>query len=203
MKVKIECCYPPPRQSREKNEPGEAFSSDSNADVVTRIDRIERTLESLERNLSQISQLVLSSPSSQPSIEARNDTRRQRETDARGSATLSPWGAASIPFHRSFEANPLDTPTSMDIPPNSKIYAPTLSMLSLWQIFLERVDPVLKMIHVPTVQKRIMDTVTGRVPVGVDLQALMGSVCYSAVVTMSVSECWSELNKAKEDVLSG
>ena len=62
---------------------------------------------------------------------------------------------------------------------------------------------MLNMVHVPITQKKLMDAMTGRVPASVEFQALVGSICYAAAITMSVEECWNELNRGKEDLLSG
>ncbi|KAJ5115917.1 hypothetical protein N7456_000265 [Penicillium angulare] len=158
VKVRIECRYPPPKRSQEKVA-AQGGNPNSNVDVISRIDKIERTLESFERTLSQISQLVL--------------------------------------------PNSLNTPTSIDLTSNTKAASPEADILSLWQIFLQRVDPVLKIIHVPTVQQKIVDVVTGRHPASVEVEALIGSICYSAVITASVEECQRYFTKDREELLNG
>ncbi|KAJ5289083.1 hypothetical protein N7478_002113 [Penicillium angulare] len=81
--------------------------------------------------------------------------------------------------------------------------ATSTTIISLWQTFLERVDPVLKIIHVPTIQQKIMDVVTGRVSASVEFKTLIDAICYSAVITMSVEECQRFHNKEREEFLSG
>ncbi|KAJ5220078.1 hypothetical protein N7468_009282 [Penicillium chermesinum] len=114
--------------------------------------------------------------------------------------SFTQWGPRSSPF-RVVEKNSLNTPASTNTTSSSEASFHTTTILSLWQRFLERVDPVLKMIHVPTTQQKIVDVATARVTGGIEMQALIGSICYSAVVTTSVDECWHEFGRGREEIL--
>jgi hypothetical protein len=70
----------------------------------------------------------------------------------------------------------------------------------LWQTFLERVNPITKLIHTQTVQQRILDSIGnwGRVSEG--FEALAFSIYAVAVVSMSSDECKREFQVEKEPI---
>jgi hypothetical protein len=67
--------------------------------------------------------------------------------------------------------------------------------LFLWQVYLKRVNPLTKIIHVPTLQchvGRSYDEVPG------NIRALLFSIFLMAIVTMTVDECREALRTSKE-----
>ncbi|KAI1444582.1 fungal-specific transcription factor domain-containing protein [Annulohypoxylon stygium] len=59
----------------------------------------------------------------------------------------------------------------------------------LWQIFLERVNPLTKVIHVPTVQPLLVEAATSRENVPKNVEALLFSIYLMATVSLSDDEC--------------
>lgn len=76
-------------------------------------------------------------------------------------------------------------------PPPSQIYY-------LWQVFLERVHPLTKVIHAPTVQPYLVKGVssTGGLPKG--MQALIFSIFALATLSLSDDESWNMLGSSRE-----
>ncbi|KAI1170123.1 fungal-specific transcription factor domain-containing protein [Nemania sp. FL0916] len=68
----------------------------------------------------------------------------------------------------------------------------------LWQTFLEKVNPLTKVIHVPSVQPKLVEATTnpGSIPKNVD--ALLFSIYTMAVVALDERECQQQLGCAKE-----
>lgn len=64
-----------------------------------------------------------------------------------------------------------------------------VQVLRLWQLFLDRVNPLLKVIHVPTVQPYVMEAATRISNVPLQHQALLFSIYTMAVVSLSDHEC--------------
>ncbi|PHH93016.1 hypothetical protein CDD83_2126 [Cordyceps sp. RAO-2017] len=71
----------------------------------------------------------------------------------------------------------------------------------LWQIFLDRVNPLTKIIHVPTVQPWVIDAATGIANVPFQRQALLFSIYTMAVISLSDTECIQALDMARETAI--
>ncbi|KAH6981668.1 fungal-specific transcription factor domain-containing protein [Ilyonectria sp. MPI-CAGE-AT-0026] len=68
----------------------------------------------------------------------------------------------------------------------------------LWQVFLDRVHPLTKVMHAPTVQPYLVDAVcsTGSLPKG--MQALIFSIFSLATLSLSEDESWTILGSSQE-----
>lgn len=69
----------------------------------------------------------------------------------------------------------------------------------LWQIYLERIDPLTKLIHVPSVQPYLADACGGSVPR--KIAPLLFAIYTLAVVTMSPAECDDVLGCPRHEAL--
>ncbi|KAK2028459.1 hypothetical protein LX32DRAFT_619052 [Colletotrichum zoysiae] len=61
-----------------------------------------------------------------------------------------------------------------------------VEVLRLWQVFLERVNPMLKVIHVPSLEPLVFEAATWRLNLNTDFKALI--CCINAVSIMALSE---------------
>ena len=68
----------------------------------------------------------------------------------------------------------------------------------LWQIFLDRVNPLTKIIHVPTVQPYVMDVATNLSNVPLNYQALLFSIFSMAALSLDQAECVQLLGISRE-----
>lgn len=71
----------------------------------------------------------------------------------------------------------------------------------VWQKDLETVDPLLKIFHVPTVQRHVINVIRGRGSLDSSTECFLFTIYYSAVVIMSAAECLTELEEAKPVLL--
>ncbi|KAF7552020.1 hypothetical protein G7046_g7552 [Stylonectria norvegica] len=71
----------------------------------------------------------------------------------------------------------------------------------LWQLFLDRVNPLMKVIHVPTLQPYVMEAATSMGNIPMSYQALLFSVFTMAVVSLSEVEAVQILGMTREDGL--
>ncbi|KAH7165659.1 fungal-specific transcription factor domain-containing protein [Dactylonectria macrodidyma] len=71
----------------------------------------------------------------------------------------------------------------------------------LWQIFLDRVNPLMKVIHVPSVQPHVMDATTNMENIPVNYQALLFSVFTMAAVSMTDVECTQMLGCSRDEAI--
>ncbi|KAK4193047.1 fungal-specific transcription factor domain-containing protein [Podospora australis] len=74
-------------------------------------------------------------------------------------------------------------------------------VIGLWQIYLDRVNPLTKIIHVPTMQPFLVNAVGGPQRLPKNIEALLFSVFLMAVVSLEPDECQSMLGCAREDAL--
>ncbi|KEY67864.1 hypothetical protein S7711_05001 [Stachybotrys chartarum IBT 7711] len=82
-----------------------------------------------------------------------------------------------------------------DLPPDST------EVFRLWQLFLDRVNPLTKIIHVPTVQPYIIEALTNMENIPVKYQALLYSIYTMAVISLSELECLQMLGMDREKAL--
>lgn len=64
-----------------------------------------------------------------------------------------------------------------------------LHVFRLWQLFLDRVNPLTKIIHVPTVQPYVIEATSNILNVPLHYQALLFSIYTMAVVSVTEQEC--------------
>jgi hypothetical protein len=71
----------------------------------------------------------------------------------------------------------------------------------LWQIFLDRVNPLTKIIHVPTLQPYLAEATSGSNNVPKNIEALLFSIFLMAVVSLTDEECQQVLGCPREQAL--
>ncbi|KIX93515.1 uncharacterized protein Z520_10693 [Fonsecaea multimorphosa CBS 102226] len=75
-------------------------------------------------------------------------------------------------------------------------------VLKLWQIFLTNVNPLMKIVHQPTLQRSIEEAIqdTGHIPRG--LEALMFAIYGAAVLSMRDGECQATFGESRTTLQS-
>ncbi|KAK9235015.1 fungal-specific transcription factor domain-containing protein [Lipomyces kononenkoae] len=192
VKVKVQCSYPPPSAT-----PQNAGRKTADGDVVARIERTERTLESFEQGLSRIWQLLQAKSSSSLSdrTSAHDLVHQPHEI---GYGDIETRQCPARPY-KDDELCPLfKAPLTSAL---ESLHPPTELISFIWQKYLESVEPVLKVFHAPTVQKQIVDFIRGRGALETATECVMFAIYYAAVITMTKEECQAEFNEGKHEVL--
>ncbi|QBZ59136.1 hypothetical protein PoMZ_04096 [Pyricularia oryzae] len=70
----------------------------------------------------------------------------------------------------------------------------------LWQVFLDRVNPLIKLVHVPSLQPYLVEATAGA-PLPKNIEALLFSIYTLAAVSLSDAECTSILGYGREAAL--
>ena len=73
--------------------------------------------------------------------------------------------------------------------------------LQLWQTFINNVDPMLKILHIPTAQAEIYGAINNPISAAEDLNALMFSIYFAAVTSLSSSSVVNILGEPKVTAL--
>jgi hypothetical protein len=72
----------------------------------------------------------------------------------------------------------------------------------LWRVFLDRVDPVTKIIHAPSFRPNIVDAAAGFRNMPPQTKGLLFSMFIVASLALSKTEHWDLLGRSKEDTIA-
>jgi hypothetical protein len=88
--------------------------------------------------------------------------------------------------------------TSIEI---STLHPEQVQIFRLWQVYLDNVNPLLKITHTPTLQARIIDAAGNVATIKSTLAALMLSIYCVAILTLSEEECLTMFSSPRESLL--
>lgn len=71
----------------------------------------------------------------------------------------------------------------------------------LWQIYIDRVNPLTKIIHVPTVQPHVVEIATNLANVSLPYQALLFSIFSMAVISLDETETNQLLGTSRDKAI--
>ena len=83
----------------------------------------------------------------------------------------------------------------------STLHPGQVQIFRLWQIYLENVDPLLKVTHTPTLQARIIDATSNVTNIDPTLEALMFSIYCISIMSLVEDECFTFFGLPKKDLL--
>ncbi|PWY90686.1 hypothetical protein BO70DRAFT_328527 [Aspergillus heteromorphus CBS 117.55] len=89
--------------------------------------------------------------------------------------------------------------TNVDL---SALHPPQAQILKLWQVYLENVDPLLKVTHTPTLQSRIINAAFDIANIGHTLEALMFGIYCVAVLSLDEDECRGVVGSPRDELLT-
>ncbi|KAE8387972.1 fungal-specific transcription factor domain-containing protein [Aspergillus alliaceus] len=81
-------------------------------------------------------------------------------------------------------------------------HPPTIKLFQLWQIYIDNVNPLLKISHVPTLQAQVVEAAADPAKVSRPLEALMFSIYLIAVTSLTDEETKSTFGEEKAVLLS-
>ncbi|KAI1109377.1 fungal-specific transcription factor domain-containing protein [Nemania sp. NC0429] len=77
-----------------------------------------------------------------------------------------------------------------------------VNVFRLWQLFIDRVNPLIKIIHAPSLQPYVMDAAADITKVPLAYQALLFSIYTMAVISLTPQEAIQLLGTTREEALS-
>ena len=80
-------------------------------------------------------------------------------------------------------------------------YPSPLHAFLLWQVFLQNVNPLSKIIHVPSVQDHIVDAASNYDTIPIPTLALLFSIYAAAVMSLDDQECQKKVRESKNCLL--
>ncbi|CAO2648468.1 Nn.00g077350.m01.CDS01 [Neocucurbitaria sp. VM-36] len=78
-----------------------------------------------------------------------------------------------------------------------------VQVFQLWQLYLDNVNPLLKVTHTPSLQGRIIEAAGNVLNIKPELEALMFSIYCSAISSLSADDCHAMFGSPKPDLLAG
>lgn len=84
----------------------------------------------------------------------------------------------------------------------AELHPTPLHIFKLWQAFLENVNPLTKVIHVPTLQQQILEAMSDLPRASKELEALMFAIYCIALVSMEQGEVEKSFGESKKVLLS-
>ena len=73
-----------------------------------------------------------------------------------------------------------------------------LIIFRLWQIFLDNVNPLIKIVHAPTTQRRLLDASADLENISKEWEALMFAIYLAAIQSMSADDCQIIMGESKD-----
>ena len=76
-----------------------------------------------------------------------------------------------------------------------------LTIFRLWQVFLDNINPLTKLIHAPTTQQRLLDASANLENISKEWEALMFAIYLSAIQSMSADDCQATMGESKGSLI--
>lgn len=83
----------------------------------------------------------------------------------------------------------------------SAFHPTQVQIFRLWQIYLDNVNPLLKVTHTPTLQTRIIDAASDIANINPTLEALMFSIYCVSILSLTEDQCSALFGSPKKDLL--
>jgi hypothetical protein len=78
-----------------------------------------------------------------------------------------------------------------------------IQVFRLWQLYLDNVNPLLKVTHTPSLQGQIIEAAGNILNIKPELEALMFSIYCTAISSLSEDDCRIMFASPKSDLLAG
>jgi hypothetical protein len=85
---------------------------------------------------------------------------------------------------------------------SSPRHPPPESIHQLWQIFIDRIDPITKVVHIPTLRPAIEKAISNVETVPRNFEALLFAIYAAAVMSLNGNECEQEFGESRKSLLS-
>ena len=89
--------------------------------------------------------------------------------------------------------------TTIDIP---SLHPEQIHIFKLWQVYLDNVNPLLKVTHTPTLQARIIEAASNMADVNPTLAALMLGIYCVAILSVGEEECYTMFGTSRACLLT-
>ncbi|CAM1508012.1 Fc.00g048600.m01.CDS01 [Cosmosporella sp. VM-42] len=88
---------------------------------------------------------------------------------------------------------------SSDLP---RLHPPMSQIFHLWQIFVDNVHPLLQIIHLPSLQAKILGAMADLSSASLEMHALLLSIYAIAITAMTDEDCMSSMKENRPEIVS-
>jgi hypothetical protein len=71
----------------------------------------------------------------------------------------------------------------------------------LWQTYKQNIDPVMKVLHIPSMQLVMNDVLSGSSQISKGMQCLLAAIKFAAVTSLNDEACWASWNVSRKHML--
>ncbi|EAQ88779.1 hypothetical protein CHGG_05398 [Chaetomium globosum CBS 148.51] len=133
--------------------------------------------------------------------DVQRDSRLLRDDDDMGDVINNVWDRTynNVPetsHHLLFGSPASAVPVTTMHPDQGKVFR-------LWQIYLDNVNPLLKVTHTPSLQGRIIDAISDLSSISPPLEALLFSIYCTAILSLDEEQCQTLFGSPRKDLLGG
>ncbi|GKT98923.1 hypothetical protein FLAG1_00658 [Fusarium langsethiae] len=86
--------------------------------------------------------------------------------------------------------------------PISNLHPSTIHIFQLWQIYIDNINPLLKITHVPTVQGQIIEASSDVENAPKNIEALMFAMYLMAITSLEEADVYRRFNETKKELLA-
>ncbi|KAH7131106.1 fungal-specific transcription factor [Dactylonectria macrodidyma] len=189
VKIRHRCQYP----TLDVIKIPQSHSSTTHSTANVHVEDTVEPLNDLDRGPASVGQLVRLSSSGQSQAHGSGPVKPVQYV-------LQPSRSNHLPPH------PLLTPSTFpfDIKFSASLvdlHPSSAEVTFLWQNYLDVVDPVLKLFHIPTVQRRIMDFVRCPSDIDTPTECLLFAIYYATITAMPIETCRTNFHEDKVHLL--
>jgi hypothetical protein len=83
----------------------------------------------------------------------------------------------------------------------STLHPDPVQIFKLWQIYLNNINPLLKVTHIPSLQGRIIEAVSNLNSITPTLEALMFSIYCTAILSLRTEDCQTTFGSSQDDLM--
>lgn len=193
VRTRIQCVYPE-----------SAVETGGHEGIIDRIEGVENKLQSLEQGISEIKSLLQMSVVGQGSAKnvesfvpsSTNDQPVAADRTRDVEMSLVPQVIATLPDLK----QPAFFSTT-SLPAMGSLHPPPATVIIIWQRFIDNIDPLLKLLHIPSLQRQIVNAIRALDRVEPYAECQMFAVYYCTIVEMSQDDCQYILGEQKKALL--
>lgn len=121
--------------------------------------------------------------------ESEDDDECQLSSGSSGCTSVTTMDSYSSSFVFGFDPRMVDT---------HDIYPSSSELLEYWHIFMADVDPITKILHVPSFGRKLIEIKDNLPSLDPGMEALVLSICFAAVTSMSPTQVQTRLGESKD-----
>lgn len=193
LRTRIQCVYP-----------GSAFETGGLEGILDRIQGVENRLQSLEQGISDIKSLLQISLAGQYTATDVHVFRASSTNDHPMAIDRTPDGGMPSETQMNLTVpvpkQPVFLSTS-SLPALGSFHPPPATVIIIWQRFIDHIDPLLKLFHIPSLQRQIVNAIRALDRIEPYVECQLFAIYYCTILEMSTDDCQYILGEQKKILL--